>query len=177
MKSSPLRLLFVLAASLVLTNALGAELSGKVVSIVDGNTLTVLDSGKRQHRVRLFAIDAPEDRQSFGDVSKQNLARLAFDKTVKVEYKRKDKHGSVVGKVLIGDLDIGLQQVRDGLAWHHKRYAAEQTAVDRFAYARGEFMAREAMTGLWKERQPTAPWDFRKAAKGGKEGKDSGGGK
>jgi len=55
-------------------------LVGKVVSIADGDTLTVLDASDTQHRIRLSGIDAPESRQAFGTRSRQHLADLVFNK-------------------------------------------------------------------------------------------------
>ncbi len=49
---------------------LADELRGKVVSIADGDAITVLDANKKQHKVRLTGIDAPEKKQAFGAKNK-----------------------------------------------------------------------------------------------------------
>ncbi len=62
------------------TTAQSKALPGKVVAIADGDTLTVLDTGNTQYRIRLTGIDAPESRQAFGTRSRQHLASLVFGK-------------------------------------------------------------------------------------------------
>jgi micrococcal nuclease len=53
-------------------------ISGRVIGISDGDTITVLESGNKQTRVRLAQIDAPESHQDFGQASKQALSGLVY---------------------------------------------------------------------------------------------------
>jgi endonuclease YncB( thermonuclease family) len=142
--------------------AWGAELRGLVVSITDGDSLVVLDDAKTQHKVRLLGIDAPERAQAFGTVSRQNLAALTFQKPVVVEWDKKDRYGRLLGKVLVGGLDVNLQQIDQGLAWHYKTYERDQPPEDRRRYASAEQKARAAKVGLWADPTPVAPWEFRR---------------
>ena len=107
--------------------AAAATLSGRVIGVADGDTLTVLDGANVQHRIRLCGIDAPEKKQPFGTRSKQNLASLAFAKypTV-VEWTKPDRYGRIVGKVIVDGQDVGLRQIQAGLAWWYRKYAREQ---------------------------------------------------
>ena len=73
-------------------------IEGKVVSVADGDTITVLDSDKVQHRVRLAGIDAPEKSQPFGNASKKRLSELVGGKDVRVEFEKYDRYGRIVGK-------------------------------------------------------------------------------
>ena len=57
-----------------------ATITGKVVSLADGDTITVLDADKTQHKVRRSGIDAPEKKQPFGQRSKESLTDLVFAK-------------------------------------------------------------------------------------------------
>lgn len=139
-----------------------AELHGEVVGLVDGDTVTVLDATKTQYRIRLTGIDAPEKHQSFGARSRNSLSDMVFRKTVKVEFQKKDRYGRIVGKVIIGSLDASLEQVRRGMAWHYKAFEQEQSQSDRLLYTQAEEDARKAHRGLWRERDPIAPWDFRR---------------
>lgn len=142
----------------------GADtLQGVVVAVQDGDTLTLLDEGKVQHRIRLAAIDAPEKGQPFGQRSKEGLSDLVYRREVSVEWHKRDRYGRVVGRVLLAKLDINLVQVEAGLAWHYVDYAREQTPADRILYSKAEAKAREAHLGLWREPAPIAPWAFRKS--------------
>lgn len=151
------------AAALLLL-ALGAHaetITGRVVSIADGDTITVLDATKTQHKIRLAGIDAPEKAQAFGQRSKESLSDLVFDQTVTVETTKRDRYGRSVGTVLVDGLDANLEQIKRGMAWHYKAYAREQPPQDRLAYAEAEEVARGARVGLWRDVQPVPPWDFR----------------
>lgn len=139
----------------------GDTLQGKVVGIRDGDTITVLDSNKTQHNIRLAGIDAPEKAQAFGERSKQHLSDLLFGKTVAVDWNKTDKYGRTIGKVVANGQDANLRQVQAGLAWHYKQYEKEQSASDRSFYAQAEVDAKARKVGLWRDAAPTPPWDFR----------------
>ena len=148
------------------TNAGGAQtLTGRVVRVADGDTVTVLDSSNTQHRIRLEGIDAPESHQAFGAQSKQSLAQMIFDKDVTVFYQKTDQYGRLVGKITLDGKDINLEQVKLGMAWHYKEYQREQTPEDRELYARAEDEARTARRGLWLDADPVEPSAFRNEEK------------
>lgn len=173
-------LLTALPALLLATVAAAAELRGVVVNVADGDTLTVLESTstplttRRQHRVRLAGIDAPERRQPFGTRAKQHLAALVLGREVTVAWEKRDRYGRIVGRVLAPEcasracaqsLDAGLAQIRAGLAWHYKRYASEQPPEERRRYAAAEEAARADKTGLWRDVDAVPPWEFRRTAR------------
>lgn len=142
-----------------------ATLQGKVVSVADGDTITVLDSQKTQHKIRLQGIDAPERAQAFGNKSKQSLHEMVHGKQVTVDYQKKDKYGRVVGKILLNNTDVCLEQLKRGMAWHYKQYANEQPKEDRETYSLAEQQAKTELKGLWKDKHPVPPWEFRKQNK------------
>jgi len=129
---------------------------------VYGDTVTVLDDAKRQHKIRLSGIDAPEKNQAFGQRSKESLSDLVFAKTVDVETDKVDRYGRRVGKIWVNGIDANLEQIKRGMAWHYKQYAREQSKEDQREYAEAEDEAREAKRGLWKDVEPVAPWEFRR---------------
>ena len=156
--------------ALALSPAAGAaEIVGQVVAVADGDTLTVLDASSERHRIRLSGIDAPEKRQAYGERSKQHLSALVYRKTVRVVWDKKDRYARIVGRVYAAEceaacpynVDVGLEQIRAGLAWHYKQYAKEQPLRERERYAELEQHARERRSGLWGDVHPVAPWDFR----------------
>ena len=132
------------------------EIKGKVVSIADGDTVTVLDAEKVQHKIRLHGIDAPEKSQAFGTKSKERLSEKIGEKEVVVKWKEKDRYGRVLGEIYLGDRHINLEMVQDGLAWHYKQYSKSKEL------AQAEVEARNAKTGLWADKSPVPPWEFRK---------------
>lgn len=135
--------------------------TGRVVGITDGDTITVMDADKVQHKIRLAGIDAPERKQAFGNRSKESLSELAFDKTVEVETSKQDRYGRQIGKVLVNGRDINLVQVERGMAWFYRKYEREQSVEDRKLYAKAENFAKVGGHGLWRDVDPIAPWEFR----------------
>lgn len=136
-------------------------LSGKVVGVSDGDTITVLDSAKTQHKIRLTGIDAPEKAQAFGQVSKKSLSDLVFNKDVEISWEKRDRYQRVLGKVLVNGQDVCLEQVKRGMAWHYKQYQRDQPLGDRTKYSLAEEEARKHRLGLWADESPTPPWEFR----------------
>ncbi|MBK8464915.1 MAG: thermonuclease family protein [Chloracidobacterium sp.] len=136
-------------------------LVGRVVGVHDGDTITVLDENKVQHKIRLSGIDAPEICQDFGHKAKEKMAELVFGKQVTVLHDKVDRYGRLVGKVLVDGQDANLALIADGFAWHFKKYESEQTAEDRVLYADAEQKARQEKRGLWIQPNPMPPWEFR----------------
>jgi endonuclease YncB( thermonuclease family) len=136
------------------------------VSVHDGDTITILDDSKGQHKIRLSGIDAPELGQPFGDASRQNLARYVFEREVVAQCPKRDRFGRSVCLVRVNGEDVNLAQLRDGMAWHFKRYQDEQPLEEREAYGQMEEWARAQRNGLWRDKQRIPPWDWRRATKG-----------
>lgn len=126
---------------------------GKVVSIHDGDTITVLNS-KEQTKVRLYGIDAPEKKQDYGQKSRQFLASLIAGQVVEVEPKGKDRYKRTLGIVHFKGQDINAQMVLNGYAWAYIKYSR--------MYVDQEKLARENKRGLWQSSNPTPPWEWRK---------------
>ena len=136
---------------------------GKIVAIADGDTLTLLDTSKVQHRIRLDGIDAPESKQAFGNRSRQSLAELTHQQEAVADCRKVDKYQRQVCVVRVNGLDVGLEQIKRGLAWHFKRYQTEQTPENRTSYGAAEREAKVERRGLWREANPQPPWEFRSA--------------
>jgi endonuclease YncB( thermonuclease family) len=151
-----------LVVAAAFSQAVAAEtLQGRVVRVADGDTVTVLVAGRVQHVVRLAGIDAPEKAQPYGERAKHLLSDLVFGAEVDVEYDKRDRYGRIVGKVVRNGRDASLSLIEAGYTWHFKRYAAEQSNVDRVTYAHAEETARQARRGLWSEPAPQPPWEWR----------------
>lgn len=156
---------YILAATLFLLAPLNVHadtLSGKVVKVSDGDTITVLQ-GTTQHKIRLMGIDAPEKKQPYGNASRETLANAIAGKVVTIDYNKRDRYKRIIGKVIYQDQDMNLRQIQNGMAWHYKQYEREQDVEDRSTYAQAEYLAQRDRLGLWTERNPLAPWAWRKA--------------
>lgn len=153
---------FLLTA--LLCHAAGAGvIQGRVVGVADGDTITVLDADRQQHRVRLVGIDAPEKKQKFGNVSKHALSSMVYGKEVSVNFSKRDRYGRILGRVSVpGVQDVNLAQIGAGMAWHYKHYAGDQAPADRASYAQAENSARRKRVGLWVDASPVPPWDWRR---------------
>lgn len=143
--------------------AAAEPLTGKVVRIADGDTITVLDAANAQHKVRLQGIDAPERGQPFGTKAREGLAAMVMGKAVTVHDDGKDKYGRTLGRIEIEGRDVNRQMVADGLAWHYVKFSRDA----RLAAAERD--ARAARRGLWADAAPVPPWEWRKIPKAEKD--------
>lgn len=142
--------------------AFSQTISGLVVYVADGDTLTVLDVDRRQHKIRLDEIDAPEighgrnrPGQPYGQNSSKALADMCMQRQATVEVMDTDRYGRTVGRVNCDGKDVNLAQVRTGMAWNYRQYNR------RPEIARAEQEARAARMGLWADSNPVPPWAFR----------------
>lgn len=155
----------LLAFLLFITLVQAETLTGLVVGVTDGDTITILDNTNMQYKIRLAGIDAPEKKQAFGQVSKKSLSDLVYDKQVTVDWKKQDRYGRTVGKVLVNGIDANLIQLKRGLAWFYKKYQNEQVLEDRLDYLHAQESAEKSRVGLWIDSEQVAPWEFRKLKK------------
>ena len=136
-----------------------AEYSGRVVSVLDGDTIEVLHQGKAE-RIRLAGIDCPEKRQPFGQKAKQLTSTLAFGKHVTVQPVDKDRYGRTVGEVVLPNgTNLSRELVRAGLAWWYRKYSTDPIL------AALELEAHGAQRGLWSDPNPIPPWELRRLSK------------
>ena len=140
-------------------------MTGRIVGISDGDTVTLPDANQRQYKIRLTGIDAPEKKMPFGQRSKEHLSDLIFSKDVQVETDKLDRYGRTLGKILFDRKDINLAMINAGLAWHYKKYEIDQSRSDRLLYAHAEEQARQQRIGLWRDLNPTPPWEWRKGVR------------
>lgn len=145
------------------TSASAAGLHGRVVSVADGDTITVLDVERMQHSVRLAGIDAPEKGQAFAQTARQHLVERVIGRDVAVEWHKRDRYGRLVGRVIVDGQDVNLEQILAGLAWHYRAYEGEQAREQREAYRKAEEGARTIKSGLWRDPEAMAPWEWRRA--------------
>jgi endonuclease YncB( thermonuclease family) len=132
------------------------SITGVVTSVHDGDTIKIGSTN-----IRLEGIDAPELAQTYGVQSRDNLRALVNGQTVTVYYNKIDRFGRTVGAVFNNScVNVNLQQVRTGSAWHYKQYQCEQSAGARSDFAAAQIAADIANRGLWAF-SATSPWVYR----------------
>jgi endonuclease YncB( thermonuclease family) len=151
-------LVALLAAGLLFPAAIRAYETGKVVEVVDGDTLNVL-AGQETRAVRLIGIDAPErshpsrSKEYLADEAAAALSSLCEGKTVRMETgdEDADRHGRLLRYVYLPEPDgrlVNLEMVRKGYARVNRRFRFSREA--EFSMAEGE--ARREEAGIWREK-------------------------
>ena len=148
----------IILTSLLFCLCIQAEtLTGKVVRIADGDTFTLLID-KKQHRIRLHGIDAPETKggQPYSQRSKEYLSSIIAGNTGKVEVKDTDRYGRYVGIVSTDKIkDVNLEMIKAGMAWHYSYY--DNTP----SYELAQQQAKKGKKGLWQDPKPINPYEWR----------------
>ena len=149
--------MFVFAGLLISCFAWSTDvIIGKVVTVIDGNTVEVVAEDHSTYKILLHGIDCPELGQDYGDKAKRYLEKLLLDKPVTVELKGKDRWGTRLGVIIIdGEIDPRYELLQEGLAW-----TAEVNPNPELEGLKEK--AREKGKGLWKQENPTPPWKFRR---------------
>ena len=147
MKYLALLLIFLISAE-------SKVIEGKVVRVTDGDTVTILTKENKQERIRLDGIDAPEINQDYGRKSREYLASMVAGKTVRVEYKSRDRYGRILGVVYTGRKNVNEEMVKQGLAWQY-RYNRDKN------YERLQNEAKRKKLNIWSQKAPVDPFDFR----------------
>jgi endonuclease YncB( thermonuclease family) len=146
------------------------EIIGRVVAVIDGDTIDILNGDKKTIRIRLNGIDAPERDQPFGNNAKQYLSREISGKIVRVVKRDVDPSGSTIGDVYLSanvaysnpanvnlpDMFLNRELVSRGLAWHDRQSSDDQRLTD------DEDRAKAKGLGLWSDPRRIAPWKWRK---------------
>jgi endonuclease YncB( thermonuclease family) len=136
--------------------AAAATFEGKVIAVLDGDTIEVLRENKQEH-IRLYGIDCPEKWQPFGQQAKQATSTLLFGKDVKIETHGRDKHRWTLGTVFQGEVNVNHLLVKEGWCWWFSKLVPKDAVLRQF-----EQEAKEAKKGLWADPNPTPPWLYRR---------------
>lgn len=144
--------------------------SGRVVRIMDGDTIEVLAAG-RTVRVRLHGVDSPERGQAFHAAARRFAGELCFGQSVTLRTYETDRYGRLLADVILPDGRIlNHELVRAGLAWWYREYAAGDSTLEAL-----EYEARAARRGLWADSRPVAPWEYRRRQRSGASGRPQAG--
>jgi endonuclease YncB( thermonuclease family) len=133
--------------------------SGKIVKIKDGDTVVLLDEMNNQITLRLAEVDCPESGQPFGKQAKQFTANEVGMKSVTYQVLSKDRYGRKIAKIFYDGKYLSQELIKNGLGWHYKQYS------NSIELSKNEINAKKMVLGLWKQKNPTPPWEFRKYKK------------
>lgn len=147
--------IILLCLLIISVNAPGQEAVGKVVAVLDGNTLEVKSNDNAVVKLVLYGVDAPELSQEFGEKARRFLEKLLLKKDVTYKLMGKDRWGNSLAMVMKGNIDPRTELLEEGLAW-----TAEKNPIPELEELR--IKALEKGTGLWKEENPTPPWIYRR---------------
>jgi len=147
-------ILMVLVAGTAAAQA-SDQITAKVVSVIDGNTLEIVGSDHEKRKILLAGIDSPELTQEYGEKARKFLEKLTLEKNVTVEITGKDRTGTPLAIVKIENKDPRHELLKEGLAW-----TAERNPLPDLEEIRVK--AQEKGKGLWKQENPTPPWTYRR---------------
>ena len=148
---------FMICIALLCVNGLAyaADFSGKVIAVMDGDTLLVM-RGKQPVKVRLAEMDAPEKAQPYGTASQKSLAEMVMGKQIRVESRAVDDYGRLVATVYANELNVNHEQVRRGMAWEYSHFHSNREVMAL------QYEAQQAKRGLWAEEGAVEPSQWRK---------------
>lgn len=157
MKTAGRLIVFVLTFWIGIVHA-GYIISGKVVSISDGDTITILDGNMTQHKIRIYGVDCPESHQDYGQKAKQLTSDLVFGKTIEVKVMDTDRYGRTVGIVNVDGKCLNEELVKNGMAWLYGQYCKASLCSQWKQY---QEEARSGKIGLWSTQNHIPPWESR----------------
>jgi len=128
---------------------------GRVVRVLDGDTVQLKNESDELVTIRLAGIDTPENAQPYGLEARDELKRHLTRGTCSVVWKKSDRYGRILGNIYVDDRYVNLEMVKSGLAWDYTKYSLGEEFVS------AEKSARLASKGIWQENKRIAPWDWR----------------
>ncbi|MBL4663950.1 MAG: thermonuclease family protein [Flavobacteriaceae bacterium] len=146
----------LLLSALCISNSSGQVIQGKVVGVTDGDTFTLLDKDSVLIKVRLANIDCPEKKQPYSDKATQFTSDAIFGEMITIKKLKSDRYRRYIAIVFYGDsINLNQQLVKNGLAWDYVKYSKDTLLKE---YQKN---ARLMKLGLWRDKNPIAPWDWR----------------
>lgn len=137
-------------------------ISGQVTQVIDGKTVVIQSSAglNQNFTAQIQYIEIPESTQPLSSVVKDHLEKLLLNKTVSLTL-RQMAQSKMIGKVLLGSVDVGAQLIRDGAAWYALPESASQSQFDREDYLTMETAAKAEKRGVWSIAGLKPSWEFR----------------
>ena len=134
-------------------------IQGNVVYVYDGDTVKLKTNDDKEYKIRLSGIDAPEYNQKYGKEAKEYLSSLIYNKLICIEVLGTDKYDRILATIFYEKENVNCKMLKAGYAWHYKYYDSNK------GYAEAEMYAKNKKVGLWQDKAPEAPWDYRHSKK------------
>jgi micrococcal nuclease len=135
--------------------ASGQVVVGKVINVIDGNTIEVTTADNKLQKIVFAGIDCPDTGQEYADKAKRYTEKLLMDEEVSYQITGKDRWGNYIAVVMKGETDPRVELLEEGLAWTTEKNPIPELEAYRLkAFEKGR--------GLWKEENPTPPWIYRR---------------
>lgn len=154
------KLLCIIVLFLLPIFILAQEFTGTVIQVCDGDTVWIKDTSGKEIKIRMFGIDAPEKKQTYGPEAKTALSNYILNKNVVVKVNTIDMYGRSVSTIYVNELNINEEMVKTGNAWWYKAYDRKDKNMELF-----EKTAKDAKIGLWNIEKPQEPWQYRREQK------------
>ncbi len=148
----------------VLANEIAVS-SKQSVKVIDGDTIKIINLYDKTLKVRLSGIDAPELNQKYGEESANYLRHLLKGGDFVIWSTGRDRYGRLLGIIKVNNVDINLLMIKSGYAWAYRRYLSSLPQKKGPQYLTAELNARDLKLGIWVQRHPTSPWQFRRSKK------------
>jgi len=146
-------LLFLLLPTLLFSQE---KIIGRVINVKDGDSFQLLDDNNKIHEIRLAHVDCPEKKQAFGRTAQIFTFNFVFGKYVTAYVESSDRYHRKISRVEVEGQELNKALIRNGYAWHFKKYSKSEI------HAKAEIAARQEKTGLWVDAAAKAPWEFRR---------------
>ena len=151
----------ILTTGIALSNRLtigDVSFSAQVSTIIDGDTFTVIQQQKKSV-IRLYGVDCPEKAQPYRKQASQAAKALLCGKVVGIDPVDTDKYGRTVAIVRLAD-GAALQErlVESGFAWVFDHFCRKPVCIQ---WKQKEKVASRAKLGLWNQKNPMPPWQWR----------------
>lgn len=141
---------WLIASSLLLSlfaHTVGAEtIYGRPSSIISGDKLVLTTEDNKHLEVQLLGIEVPALTTRMGRAARKRLSTLVAGRPVTVEYRIRNRWGHPLGKVWLGETDINLRLIQEGLAIHKSDF---QTLKDNGLYSQTMQNAKQHGFGIW----------------------------
>ncbi|MBR1565871.1 MAG: thermonuclease family protein [Oscillospiraceae bacterium] len=138
-----------------------SEFDGRVMRVVDGDTVEVMRENGETLSVHLAGVDAPEPKQEYGQEAAAALSGMLAGRRVRVRVLAVDRYKRPIVLLDLNGEDVAESLVRSGSAWVYRKYLSSLPETLRSRYIAAENEAKSLQAGLWANPDSMPPWAWR----------------